>query len=108
MKTVDIVTCGHCKGNGKCQCDECQQIDFGRTYSSDGHYAKCSTCGGAGSVAVDTPYGTCGHCDGTGRCQCDSCQRNAFNTTYSSDGHYCRCSSCNGSGKANIRYVPNN
>lgn len=107
MNAVDFVACSHCEGSGKCQCDGCQKTEFGTTYSSAGHYAVCSVCGGAGQVAVDTPYTDCGHCSGTGKCQCDACQKKFFGKTYSSDGHYCKCSVCNGSGKANIRYIPN-
>jgi len=47
-----IIECSHCKGTGKCQCDECQMKAFGRRYRSNGHYARCCVCGGAGKVAV--------------------------------------------------------
>jgi len=49
---IPIVECGHCEGSGKCQCDECQNKAFGRTYSRSGHYARCCACGGAGKIAV--------------------------------------------------------
>lgn len=27
MAILNLTSCGHCKGKGKCQCDECQRID---------------------------------------------------------------------------------
>jgi hypothetical protein len=105
MAILNLTSCGHCKGKGKCQCDECQKIEFGETFRTDGHYATCAVCGGAGKVAVDSPTVECAHCQGTGKCQCDGCQKKAFGETRWFDGHYARCAACGGSGRARIRYV---
>ena len=100
-----IVTCGHCSSTGRCQCDECQKIEFGQTYRWDGHYAGCCVCGGAGKTIVPSSTVECNHCDGSGKCQCDGCQNNVFGETFRGDGHYARCSSCGGSGRARLQFV---
>ena len=105
MPVGNIVNCGHCSAKGRCQCDECQTLEFGESYRRDGHYARCGVCGGAGKVAVRSPTVECSHCNGGGHCQCDGCQKQAFGQTYRRDGHYARCAACGGSGRARIRVI---
>ena len=105
MDVLNLVECAHCRGDGKCQCDECQKRQFGRTYRSSGHYATCSVCGGAGKVAVGSPSVECKHCKGTGKCQCDGCQEAGLGEARYFSGHYARCAACGGSGRARVRLV---
>ncbi len=104
MPVANLVECAHCAGSGKCQCDGCQKEQFGKTFSSSGHYATCCVCGGAGRVSVTAPSISCNHCNGSGKCQCDGCQMSAFGETFSSNGHYARCAACGGTGRARIRH----
>ena len=105
MLNINTTTCSHCNGTGKCQCDECQKEAFGQVYWFDGHYARCSVCGGAGRVALSSPTVECAHCNGSGKCQCDLCQKEAFGERRFFDGHYARCSVCGGTGHARIRIM---
>jgi DnaJ-class molecular chaperone len=55
-----LVTCNHCKGDGKLQCSIC--VGRGTVYSAKaGKQVPCKSCGGDGR------FGQCPWCYGSGR-----------------------------------------